>query len=281
MGSKWNPFDDESYVRGGADTARDAVGSTIESVRNVGQRYNPYALAQGFRRSPFARGAYSKAAPFIPGLSLPSLFLQPEQMGIKNERNQDRFDKSQRASRIGTGAAAAIGGGAVFGPEVMAWIAANPALAAKLGLTAASLVGGMGGKGNGASGSGGGAPGPQPSTGVVPRPRPTSGGGSDYDRLNQYLGRTPGSGMPGGGGGSQMNPQRVQQLIAMLQSFLGTSRPGGGSPPATGGYPRPYPGYGPNGGAATRPSLPSDRSGYTGIPYGAYQGADGKWYVAQ
>jgi hypothetical protein len=247
----YKPWEEESRSSI-ADSARGAVSSTTDSIRNVGQRYNPYALTQEFRQSPFARAAYSKAVPYAgvlnPAFAIPGLILQPEQMGIKNPENQANFTNSQRNLRIGTGIAAAVAGGYLAGPAVMSWIAANPALAAKLGLTAASLAGGMGGKGGGAAGSGGGAPGAQPSTGVVPRPRPAGGGGgggggSSYDRLNQYLGRSPGPGMPGDGGGSQMNPQRVQELIAMLQSFLGAPRPTGSQPPATGGYPRPYPGY--------------------------------------
>jgi len=244
----YNPVD---VVRSGTESVRNAAGSTIESARNAATstiesaRNRPWTTygipglgLYEMSRTPFARGVYARMA----GLSPAGLFLQPEQMGIKNAQNQSRYDQTQRINRIGTGIAAAVAGGYLAGPEVMAWISANPALAAKLGITAASLASGLGGKGGGASGSGGGAPGAQPSTGVVPRPRPAPTG-SSYDRMNQYLGRSPGLGMPGGGGSPQMNPQQVQQLIAMLQSFLGTPRPAGGGPSPTGGYPRPYPGY--------------------------------------
>jgi len=232
--------DPGEFIQNTIESTRNAGTSTIESARN--RPWTTYGLPgvgpYMMSKTPFARGVYSRMA----GLSGPGFFLQPEQMGIKNAQNQGRYDQTQQINRIGTGIAAAVAGGYLAGPEVMAWISANPALAAKLGLTAASLAGGMGGKGGGAAGSGGGSPGAQPSTGVVPRPRP-AGGGSPYDRMNQYLGRSPGPGMPGGGGGSQINPQQVQQLMVMLQAFMNAPRPAGGMPPTSGGYPRPYPGY--------------------------------------
>lgn len=159
--------------RSTVESVRNTGLSTIGSVRNVGQRYNPYALGQKFRQSPFARGTYSRIAPFLPG----GLYLQPEQMGIYNKENQERFDRGQKVNRIGT-AAVALGALAMT----------NPALAAKLaGLIASGALGGLGGKlGGGGGGGGGGSGGAMPSTGVRPLAmEPLSG--DPRERVKQYL----------------------------------------------------------------------------------------------
>jgi hypothetical protein len=131
-----------------------------------------------------------------------------------------------------------------------------------------------------------------PQTGGTPyagRPgAPPSAGSSPGGFPQPYQGY---GGPPSAGDGQRPDPMQIlQALVTMTQN---ARRPGGspspaGAPPGT--YPKAPPSSYPNesgasfrdpGGSATRPSLPSDRPGYVGIPYGAYQGADGKWYVAQ
>jgi hypothetical protein len=64
------------------------------------------------------RPVVSKAIPFIPMTAGPALFLKAKAFGIRSERGVAGYKRSQKVSRIGTAAAAVVGGAIVAAPAV-------------------------------------------------------------------------------------------------------------------------------------------------------------------
>jgi hypothetical protein len=64
------------------------------------------------------RPVVSKAIPFIPGTSGAALVLKAKAFGIKSERGVAGYKRSQKVSRIGTAAVAAVAGAVVAAPVV-------------------------------------------------------------------------------------------------------------------------------------------------------------------
>lgn len=120
-----------------------AVGRTVKST-GVGKITRPLGRT--------ARSVYAATAPLLGA----GMFLQPEQLGIKSQRNRGLFDISQKGSRIVAGA---IGAGLTAGalaPGVAGMIGSAGGLggflgkgAAFLGKGALSMLAGGGGQGGG------------------------------------------------------------------------------------------------------------------------------------